>query len=81
MLAKRAAVVLLDPQAHTAMVEGVVALSPDHDTILASHRSFGVDFRLTLATQAGIHYLKSKSSSNAWQSVPAIIHHCSIDLL
>lgn len=30
LLAQRAAVVLLDPQRHAAVVEGVVALSPDH---------------------------------------------------
>lgn len=30
LLAQRAAVVLLDPQRHAAVVEGVVALAPDH---------------------------------------------------
>ena len=34
LLAKRASVVLLDPEAHAAVVERMVALAPNDDTLL-----------------------------------------------
>ena len=37
LLAKRAAVVLLDPEAHAAVVERVVALAPDDDALLETN--------------------------------------------
>ena len=60
LLAEWAPVVLLDPQAHAAVVKGVVALAPHHDTILASDRALGVHFRLALAAQACVHYLEKR---------------------
>lgn len=34
LLAERAAIVLFHPQGHAAVVEGMIAFSPDHNTIL-----------------------------------------------
>lgn len=34
LLAKRTAIVLLDPERHAAVVKGVVALAPDDDAVL-----------------------------------------------
>lgn len=38
LLAKRASVVLLDPEAHAAVVKRMVALAPNDDTLLETKR-------------------------------------------
>ena len=56
LLAERAAVVLLDPEAHAALVEAVVAVSPHHHTVLPATR---VQLRLGLAAETRVHHLHS----------------------
>ena len=55
LLAERAAVVLLDPEAHAALVEAVVAVAPHHDAVLGPP----VSLLLGLATQACVHHWKT----------------------
>ena len=56
LLAERAAVVLLDPEAHAALVEAVVAVSPHHNAVLPATR---VQLRLGLAAETRVHHLHS----------------------
>ena len=56
LLAERAAVVLLDPEAHAALVEAVVAVSPHHHAVLPAPR---VQLRLGLAAETRVHHLHS----------------------
>lgn len=46
LLAQRTAIVLFDPQRHTAVVERVVAFAPNHHTVLLAFR---------LAPQASVY--------------------------
>ena len=56
LLAERAAVVLLDPEAHAALVEAVVAVAPHHHAVLPAPR---VQLRLGLAAETRVHHLHS----------------------
>ncbi len=55
LLTKRTPVVLLNPEAHAALVEAVIALSPHHHAVLGVTRVQSLGFRL--ATKASVHYL------------------------
>jgi len=77
LLAKGAAVVLLDPERHTALVKRMVALSPDNDTVFPTTR-VNLSFRLT--SETGIHHLNSANGAGVALDVPAPHGH-SIPLL
>lgn len=67
-MAQRAPVILFDPEAHAALVEGVVALSPHDHAVLATasvHLGFG------LTSQAGIHNLDPTDGAGVALDIPA----------
>ena len=57
LLAERAAVVLLDPEAHAALVEAVVAVAPHHHAVLGA----AVRLLLGLAPQARVHHWNTET--------------------
>ena len=72
LLAERAPVVLLDPELHTTVVEGVVTLTPHHDTFLL--------LALSLTSQTGIHHLYPTDGTCVTLHVP-LPHGHSVPLL
>lgn len=63
LLAQRAAIVLFHPQGHAAVVEGMVTLSPDHNTVLL--------LVFSLTSKAGIHHLDPADGTGIALNVPA----------
>lgn len=63
LLAERAAIVLFHPQGHAAVVEGMIAFSPDHNTILL--------FVFSLTSKTGIHHLDPADGARIALHVPA----------
>ena len=63
LLAQRAAIVLFHPQGHAAVVEGMVTLSPDHDTVLL--------LVFSLTSKTGIHHLDPADGTGIALNVPA----------
>lgn len=61
--AQRAAIVLFHPQGHAAVVEGMVTLSPDHNTVLL--------LVFSLTSKAGIHHLDPADGTGIALNVPA----------
>jgi len=64
-LAERAAVVLLQPLRHAAVVEGVVALAPDDNAVILFAAR-----RLRLAAVARVHNLRSTDGARVALDVP-----------
>lgn len=63
LLAEGAAVVLFHPQGHAAVMEGMIAFSPDHNTILL--------FVFSLTSKTGIHDLDPADGARVALHVPA----------
>lgn len=63
LLAERAAIVLFHPQGHAAIVEGMITLSPNHNTIFL--------FVFSLTSKTGIHHLDPADGARIALHVPA----------
>jgi hypothetical protein len=63
LLAQRAAIFLFHPQGRAAVVEGMVTLSPDHNTVLL--------LVFSLTSKTGIHHLDPADGTGISLNVPA----------
>lgn len=60
-------IVLLNPQRHTTVMEGVIAFTPNDNTVLFSIR---VLFTLRLAPQTSVHHLNTTNGTGITLNVP-----------
>lgn len=63
LLAEGTTIILFHPQRHAAIVEGMIAFSPNHNTILL--------FVFSLTSKAGIHDLHPANGAGVALHIPA----------
>lgn len=68
LLAQWTAVVLFHPKGHTTVMEGVVALSPHHNTVLL--------LVFSLTTETCVHYLDPTNGTGIAFNIPTPHCHC-----